>query len=166
MRAEAFEALFDELVRRPAASVGWEPWGPSRIRIARGAVRAALVRTELRNAWPFELTFLATRSDLRDLAGNPSDFPREPNDWLVKADPAELRRWRRGWTYEPHNLGNVPTQTLSDRAAKRHLRRIGEDLTTIAPMLEVLFSRQHVLQELQIRGEGAWCETRWIEDLS
>lgn len=166
VRAGEFDGLYDEHVRRPATAVGWEPWGKSRLRIAYGPVRAALVRTELRHTWPFELTFLASHECIRDFKDVRGGFPSEPSEWVVKANPGELSQMTKRWRYSPHNLGHVPALQMSDRNAAKQLRVVGADLVAITPVLEEVFESTRLLDELRRHGENAWCEQRWIEDLT
>lgn len=166
MNAAEFEALFDDLVRQPALEAGWEPWSKTRLRIAQGPVRAALVRSELRHTWPFKLTFLASHERVRDFDDAAGGFPPNPNEWVVKSNPLALKKAIKRYRYQPFNLGTIPGHTFSDRRAPKDLRSIGKEIVAAVPILERAFSAEALLAQLRQHGEGAWCEQRWIEDLT
>ena len=65
MRAADFDALFNRVLVEPLARVGFEPWGKS-LWLVDAGLRAAILRTELRSGWPFELTLVIGHDCLRD----------------------------------------------------------------------------------------------------
>ncbi len=162
--ADAFESLFSQHVAEPARAVGFERWG-KRLWFERDGLRAALLRTELRNVWPFELTLVVGHSCLRDFKGRqPAPRSGSPSEYPVKIKPSQTERLTTGYRYVPHNLGRPPSDVLGDDTADAQLRQIGAALVEHLPSLSSCLTPQKVLAAIRRDGENAWCEQRWIDD--
>jgi hypothetical protein len=90
MDAATFGAYFEELVLPPALDVGFEPWGKS-LWMERDGLQVGVLRTELRNTWPFQLTLVVRHDCLRDF----EDRVPPPRSRNVSEYPVKARRRRR-----------------------------------------------------------------------
>ena len=165
MRSDEFNALFASLVTEPLAGVGFERWGKS-LWFAGGGLRAAVLRTEQRNAWPFHLTLVVGHDCLRDFDDRlPAPRSRNVSEWPVKWQPSQSAQLgTERWRYTPWNLGSYPYDAVADDSAEEQLRAIASTILQVAPELPVSVSAEQVLERLRDQPQLAWCERRWIED--
>jgi hypothetical protein len=162
--AQRFGELFERLVAVPVAAVGFERWGKG-LRWESEGLRVAVLRTELRNIWPFAFTLVVGHAFLRDFDERcPAPWSRNPSEYPIKARPSEIAQLVRKFRYEPWNLGRYPQDEMSDRKAESQLERMGEELVRWVPVMPERLTPLVVLEGIRIRGEGAWCEQRWVED--
>jgi hypothetical protein len=164
VKAVDFDVLFARYVADPAATVGFERWGTS-LWFSRGGLRAALLRTELRGTWPFELTLVLSHDCVRDFEGRaPAPRSRNTSVWPVKLQPSRAEDFLERWRYQPWNTGRVPADTMSDRKTDALLDAIGRALTRTFPRVTDVLTPAAMLDQLVRYGEDAWCEQRWIAD--
>ncbi len=165
MRSEEFGALFGPLVVEPLVEVGFEPWGKSLWFTADG-LRAALLRTDRRYVWPFQLTLVVGHDCLRDFEERlPAPRSRNVSEWPVKWQPSQATQLGTArWRYTPWNLGTYPQDTMVDGTVAEQLREIANALIEAMPRLLVSVSPEQVLRRLHGQQSPAWCERRWIDD--
>lgn len=166
MDAGTFERLFVQHVTEPSVAVGFERWGKGLWLDGPHGMRAAVLRTESRYTWPFELTLVVGHDCLRDFEDrNPAPRSRNPSEWPIKIAPSDAAGLlKRRWRYEPHNLGRWPSDVMDDAAASEQLQQIGRALTTAFPDVADVLTPVTVRSQVAKRGEDAWCERRWIAD--
>jgi hypothetical protein len=168
MDAATFGAYFEELVLPPALDVGFEPWGKS-LWMERDGLQVGVLRTELRNTWPFQLTLVVRHDCLRDFEDRvPPPRSRNVSEYPVKAPPSKAKAVAKRYRYRPYNLGSYPSDMMDlggDRAnVSRTLGKIGRALAEGVPQFAERLTPEALLREIERRGEGAWAEARWIED--
>lgn len=168
MDAETFSGHFEQLVVQPAAQAGFVPWGKS-LWLARDGVEIAVLRTESRHMWPFELTLVLRHDCLRDFKDRvPPPPSRDPSEYPVKAPPSRAGKLVKRYRYRPYNLGRFPSDEMpyagDEHAVRERLRAIGETLVEATPLLVHRLTPDVLVREIQRRGEGAWAENRWLED--
>jgi hypothetical protein len=162
--ADAFESLFALHVAEPARVVGFERWG-KRLWFERDGLRVALLRTELRNIWPFELTLVVGHSCLRDFKDRqPAPRSASPSEYPIKIKPSQTAQLTTGYRYVPHNRGRWPSDVIGDDTAEAQLQQIGATLAQNLPSLSRDLTPQKVLAAIRRDSENAWCEQRWIDD--
>jgi hypothetical protein len=164
MLAADFEVLFGRYVAAPARAVGFEFWGKDLWYESEG-VRAALLRTELRHTWPFQLTFVLGHSCLRSFDDElPAPPSRNASEYPVKAAPAELKTLAKRFRYHPSNLGHHPQQTMREGRVDRQLDQVGQALVHWFPIAAQRITPTVLRDQIARYGEAAWCEKRWVED--
>lgn len=166
MGASTFERLFVQHLAEPATAVGFERWGKELWLDGPRGMRAAVIRTEARSTWPFELTLVLGHECLRDFEDRvPAPKTRNPSEWPIKIAPSKAADLlKRRWRYESHNLGRWPSDVMDDVAAIDQLQQIGMALTGTFPDVADVITPEAVRQQLAKRGEDAWCELRWVAD--
>ena len=164
MKAVEFDPLFQELLAAPFAAIGFEAWGKS-LRWERDELRVALLRTELRNDWPFEFTLAVRHVFLRDFDDRkPAPWSRNPSEYPFKLLPSRVSSLLIDPRYEPMNLGRYPGEAMSEVAVVDQLSTIADELVRCVPLLPRALTPAVVLEAIERHGEDAWCERRWIED--
>jgi hypothetical protein len=162
--ADVFESLFSRHVAEPAQAIGFERWG-NRLWFERDGLRAALLRTELRNVWPFKLTLVVGHSCLRDFKDRqPAPRSASASEYPIKIKPSQTAQLTTGYRYVPHNLGRWPSDVMGDDTVDAQLQQMGATLAEHLPNLSRILTPQKVLAAIRRDGENAWCEQRWIDD--
>jgi len=168
MDAATFEGLFVEHVLAPASTVGFERWGKGLFFEDPTGWRAAVVRTEGYNLWPFRLTMVIGHAGLRDFEDvTPAPKRQYPSEWPIKLAPSAAGDLlKRRWRYRPYNTGlhGWPGDTFADDTAARQLQQIGRALGSTFPAVVDALTPSAIRKQIAKRGEDAWCERRWIED--
>jgi hypothetical protein len=168
MDAATFGEYFEELVLAPASDVGFEPWGKS-LWMERDGLHVGVLRTELRNSWPFQLTLVVRHDCLRDFKDRmPPPRSHDVSEYPLKAPPSKAKAIAKRYRYRPYNLGNYPSDVMDvdgdPATVRRTLDTIGRALAEGVPRFAERLTPEALLREIERRGEGAWAEARWIED--
>lgn len=170
MNAEAFNALFDEIVAVPLGELGFTPSG-RRLCYQDDVIQVALARTERRSQPPAELTLLFRHRCLRDRSESfPAKPPREPLDYPIAAAPSSLAAVLAGqWVYRP-GRGNgladrIDYPKLSEEVVRERLAAVAADVVNAWPGLPVAWSPEVVQNALAARGDATWwIERLWLDD--
>ncbi|WP_417541271.1 hypothetical protein [Microbacterium maritypicum] len=148
----------------PAQTVGFERWG-KRLWYEQDGLRVVLLRTELRNSWPFKLTLAVGHSCLRDFDGRqPAPRSASPSEYPIKIKPSQTAYLTDKYRYVPLNLGRWPSDVMSDDTAEAQLQQIGAALAEHVPSLSRELTPQRMVASIKRYGQNAWCEQRWIDD--
>ncbi len=170
---EAFEALFERVLATPLIEVGFQRHGAS-LHLTRGVHHLALIRLGGRMSRPGAIAqLLCHRFNFcrlllsEKLADSVSDA--EVTDYPVRLLPNQsLKAQIADWRYRPQNLRfDVDYLEFAEAPAEQTERRL-RDLSK-AMLEQVLpwalaITPERLAQEIEERGEDAWCERLWVED--
>jgi len=146
-------------------AVGFERWGKSLRWQHESGLRAAVLRTDRRYTWPFELTLVVGHTCLRDFEDRlPPHWSRGVPEYPVKARPSQATRLLVDFRYQPWNNWHCPRDQMADAIVEQQLEAIGQEVARCAPLLPKALTPGLLAEQIRNHGENAWCERRWIED--